>query len=109
MIALIPVLLLGLLISVMGIINMTGNINSLHSYHRHRVKEEDRVPFGRMVGGGTLTVGVGVIVFSVLMMIYDATAAQPLVWIGVGVMLACIIVGLAISFWGMFKYNKGIF
>ena len=109
MIAQIPVLLIGLLISVMGIINMTGNINSLHSYHRHRVKEEDRVPFGRMVGGGTLTVGVGVIVFSVLMMIYDATAAQPFVWIGVGVMLTCIIVGLAISFWGMFKYNKGIF
>jgi uncharacterized PurR-regulated membrane protein YhhQ (DUF165 family) len=109
MIAQIPVLLVGLLISVMGIINMTGNINSLHSYHRHRVKEEDRVPFGRMVGGGTLTVGVGVIVFSVLIMIYDATAAQPLVWIGVGVMLTCIIVGLAISFWGMFKYNKGIF
>ena len=109
MIAQIPVLLLGLLISVMGIINMTGNINSLHSYHRHRVKEEDRAPFGRMVGGGTLTVGMGVIVFSVLMMIFDATAAQPLMWIGVVVMLTCIIVGLAISFWGMFKYNKGIF
>ena len=69
MIAQIPLLLLGLLIAVMGVINMTGNINSLHSYHRHRVKEEDRLPFGRMVGSGTLTVGVGVIVFSVLMMI----------------------------------------
>ncbi len=105
----IPVLLLGILISVMGIINMTGNIDSLHSYHRHRVKEEDRLPFGRMVGGGTLTVGVGVITFSSLMMIYDATAAQPLVWIGVAALLFCIIVGLAISFWGMIKYNKGIF
>ena len=109
MIAQIPVLLIGLLISVMGIINMTGNINSLHSYHRHRVKEEDRLPFGRMVGGGTLTVGVGVIVFSALMMIYHATAADPLVWIGTSVLLLCVIAGLIISFWGMIKYNKGIF
>ena len=67
MIAQIPILLLGLLIVVMGAINMTGNINSLHSYHRHRVREEDRVPFGRMVGSGTLTVGAGVIAFSVRM------------------------------------------
>lgn len=109
MIAQIPLLLLGLLIAVMGVINMTGNINSLHSYHRHRVKEEDRLPFGRMVGGGTLTVGVGVIVFSVLMMIHHATEAEALVWIATAVLLVCIIVGLVLSFWGMIKYNKGIF
>ncbi len=109
MIVHIPVLIVGLLISVMGIINMTGNINSLHSYHRHRVKQEDRLPFGRIVGSGTLTVGVGVIAFSVLMMIYDATAAEFLVWISVAVLLLCVIVGLIICFWGMIKYNKGIF
>ncbi len=109
MIAQIPILLLGLLIVVMGAINMTGNINSLHSYHRHRVREEDRVPFGRMVGGGTLLVGAGVIAFSVLMMIYHATEAEALVWIATAVMLVCIIVGLVLSFWGMIKYNKGIF
>ena len=109
MIVQIPILLLGILIVVMGAINMTGNINSLHSYHRHRVREEDRVPFGRMVGGGTLTVGVGVIAFSVLMMIYHVTVAEVLVWIATGVMLVCIAAGLALSFWGMIKYNKGIF
>ena len=109
MIVQIPILLLGILISVMGIINMTGNINSLHSYHRHRVREEDRLVFGRTVGGGTLIVGVGTVVFSVLMMIYDAIAAEPLVWIGVALLLLCIIIGLALSFWGMIKYNKGIF
>ena len=109
MIVQIPILLLGILIVVMGAINMTGNINSLHSYHRHRVSEEDRVPFGRMVGGGTLTVGVGVIAVSVLMMIYHVTAAEVLVWIATGVMLVCIAAGLALSFWGMIKYNKGIF
>lgn len=109
MIVQIPILLLGILISVMGIINMTGNINSLHSYHRHRVKEEDRLAFGRAVGSGTLIVGIGCVLFSVLMMIYDATAADALVWIGVALLLLCIIIGLALSFWGMIKYNKGIF
>ena len=109
MIAQIPILLLGLLIVVMGAINMTGNINSLHSYHRHRVREEDRVPFGRMVGGGTLLVGVGTVAFSVLMMIHHATEAEALVWVATAVMLVCIIVGLVLSFWGMIKYNKGIF
>ena len=109
MIVHIPVLLLGILISVMGVINMTGNINSLHSYHRHRVKEEDRLVFGRTVGSGTLIVGIGCVLFSVLMMIYDTTAADALVWIGVALLLLCIIIGLALSFWGMIKYNKGIF
>lgn len=109
MIVQIPVLLIGILIAVMGVINMTGNINSLHSYHRHRVKEEDRLAFGRTVGSGTLIVGVGTVAFSVLMMIYDATAAEALVRIAVSVLLLGVIVGLALSFFGMIKYNKGIF
>lgn len=109
MIVQIPVLLIGILIVVLGVINMTGNINTLHSYHRHRVKEEDKLPFGRMVGGGTVIVGTGVITFSVLMMIYEATDAEALALIATPVMIICILVGLVLSFWGMIKYNKGIF
>ncbi|MBQ8331912.1 MAG: hypothetical protein IJX94_05390 [Clostridia bacterium] len=37
-------------IAVLGIINMTGNISSLHWYHRQRVTKEDRKPFGKLVG-----------------------------------------------------------
>lgn len=109
MIIYIPIVLLGALIAVFGIINMTGNISTLHSYHRHRVREEDRVPFGRIVGSGTLIVGIGVALYGVLMMVYDCTAAEFL--IPVGVVLLCVgcVVGLALSFWGMIKYNKGIF
>ena len=47
-------LVLGVLICVMGTINMTGNISTIHSYHRKRVTEENRKPFGRLVGLGTL-------------------------------------------------------
>ena len=48
---------------VLGVSNMMGNLSSLHSYHRHRVSEEDRIPFGRRVGLGTVMVGGGVDVF----------------------------------------------
>lgn len=37
----IALLILGIFISVIGIVNMTGNISTIHSYNRRRVKEED--------------------------------------------------------------------
>ena len=43
-------LIVGVVCIVLGISNMRGNISSLHSYHRHRVTAEDRIPFGKMVG-----------------------------------------------------------
>ena len=59
----ITVLGLGILISILGVINMTGNISSLHWYHRQRVTEENRKPFGKLVGLGTLIIGLAMIVF----------------------------------------------
>ena len=41
--------LIGVICIILGVSNMKGNINSLHSYHRHRVSEEDRLPFGSLV------------------------------------------------------------
>ena len=34
-------LILGLFISVLGITNIKGNISTIHSYNRRKVKEED--------------------------------------------------------------------
>ena len=67
----ISVIALGIIIAVLGIINMTGNISSLHWYHRQRVTEQDRKPFGRLVGGGTLIIGVSMIVFGALMLAHQ--------------------------------------
>ena len=100
---------LGLLVSILGIINMTGNISSLHSYHRHRVAEEDRKPFGRLVGLGTLMIGVAMIVFGVFFMIFENTQKDIYVLIGTALLIAGIIAGMIISFYAMIKYNKGIF
>ena len=45
---------LGAVIIGLGVQNMKGNISSLHRYHRKRVTEEDRIPFGRKVGLGSI-------------------------------------------------------
>ena len=37
----------GVICIVLGIINMRGNISSIHSYHRRRVAKENILPFGK--------------------------------------------------------------
>lgn len=101
--------LVGVIFIVLGISNMRGNISSLHSYHRHRVSEEDRLPFGKRVGLGIVIVGVGVIIFSILSALTVYTEKDLFALIGVAVLIVSIIVGLIISFKAMIKYNKGIF
>ncbi|MBE6548785.1 MAG: hypothetical protein E7667_07965 [Ruminococcaceae bacterium] len=88
---------------------MTGNISSIHSYHRQRVTEENRKPFGRLVGLGTLIIGVAMILFGVLFLIFEKTQLDILVIIGAAELIAGIIAGMVISFYAMKKYNKGIF
>ena len=100
---------LGLLVSILGIINMTGNISSLHWYHRQRVTEENRKPFGRLVGLGTLIIGVAVAVYGALLFMFEKTQLELYVIIGAVLLVAGIVLGLAISFYAMIKYNKGIF
>ena len=100
---------LGLLISILGIINMTGNISSLHWYHRQRVTEESRKPFGKLVGLGTLISGLAMIVFGILFLIFEQTQLTAFVILGVIELIVSIIVGMSISFYAMKKYNGGIF
>ena len=101
--------LVGVVCIVLGISNMRGNISSLHSYHRSRVSEEDRIPFGKQVGLGTIIVGIGIIVFSVLSSVTLYTENDIFILVGNAVLIIGIILGLVISFRAMIKYNKGIF
>ena len=75
-------LILGVFISVVGIVNIKGNISTIHSYNRRKVKEEDIPKYGKTVGTGTLIIGIS---------------------------LVAVIVGLGFILYGQFKYNKGIF
>ena len=48
-------LILGVFISVVGIVNIKGNISTIHSYNRRKVKEEDIPKYGKTVGTGTVS------------------------------------------------------
>ncbi len=95
-------LIVGIILSVIGIINMTGNISSIHSYNRKKVKEEDVPKYGKAVGIGTLMIGVSFIVNFVLVLL-DLLAVVPFV------LIPAIVVGVAFILYAQFKYNKGIF
>lgn len=99
----------GITCIVFGIANMRGNISSLHSYHRHRVSEEDRVPFGKMVGLGMIIIGISMLVFGGLSLATELTENNVFVLVGGVILIVSVIVGLALSFYAMIKYNKGIF
>ena len=101
--------LVGVVCIVLGISNMRGNISTLHSYHRHRVSEEDRIPFGKQVGLGTMILGISIIIFSILSTLTLYTENNIFTLIGAVVLIVGIIVGLIMSFKAMIKYNKGIF
>ena len=109
MLAYVVLAFIGILISILGIVNMTGNISSLHWYHRQRVTEENRKPFGRLVGGGTLIIGISMLIAAVIIAIGELAAIPVLVDISAGVVVVGAVAGIAVSFYAMIKYNKGIF
>lgn len=109
MIGFITSALIGVLCIVLGIINTQGNISSIHSYHRKRVKEEDVLPFGRLVGLGTIIVGAGIILFSILGGIDFFVGIGVLTYIGIGILFPAIAAGLVICVYAMKKYNGGVF
>ena len=47
-------IIIGLVLIIIGILNMKGKISLLHSYHRKRVKKEYIIPFGKNVGIGSI-------------------------------------------------------
>lgn len=101
--------ILGVILIVLGIMNMKGNISSLHWYHRQRVTEEDRKPFGKLVGLGTLIIGIALVISGILFWISEVTATELWLIIGCVITVVGIVVGLVLSFYAMIKYNKGIF
>ena len=102
-------LFLGVIFIVIGISNTKGNIASIHWYHRKRVTEENRIPFGRMVGLGTIIIGISLIVFSGLSVVAELSQKDFYILVGTVVLVVGLVIGLGLSFYAMIKYNKGIF
>ena len=107
--AFIITLVVGGLCVALGILNMMGNISSLHSYHRHRVAKDDVPAFGKLIGLGTVLIGASIMIMGTFLFLVELLSAPVLTYVGIGIMSAGIISGLVISFYAMIKYNKGIF
>ena len=101
--------IIGVVCISLGIGNTKGNLSSIHSYHRQRVSKEDVLPFGRLMGLGTIIVGSGIIFFSILSVITELAANPVFSIIGIVVMFIAIFVGLGITIYAMKKYNGGVF
>ena len=101
--------IIGVVCIILGAINRTGNISSLHFYHRNRVKEQDRLPFGKLVGLGTIIIGIALILMGALNFVAKLLQNDLFTIIGSVILVIGLVIGLAISFYAMKKYNGGIF
>ena len=109
MVAFLTTFSIGILTVILGIISMTGNISLLHSYHRHRVTEENKKPYGRLVGIGTLIIGIALIIYAALFFAFEKTQLSSLLILGNAFLISGLVIGLVITVIAMIKYNKGIF
>lgn len=98
----VSLLVLGLLLMALGVCNMRGDTSSIHWYHRRRVSEADRRPYGKWMGAGTLVIGGSLLLTGVLQMI-----AQREMWFYI--VLAGVVVGMGMMLWAQFRYNRGLF
>ena len=97
----IMLLVLGIFISILGIVNIQGNISTIHSYNRRKVKEEDVTKYGKAVGTGTLIIGISfVIAYAVTYWNEDVIPY---------IVIPALLVGLIFMLYGQIKYNHGIF
>ena len=102
-------LLIGGIVIFLGIENMKGNISTLHSYHRKRVREEDRIPYGKEVGLGTILVGSALILRTAAEFAAVSMKSSMLEKTGTVIMVLGLAAGFALIIHAMLKYNKGIF
>ena len=94
-------LIFGLFISVLGIMNMRGNISSIHSYNRRRVRQEDVPKYGKVVGIGTLIIGIALILSFITLFWTELLAPY--------ILGTAALAGLGFILYGQFKYNGGLF
>lgn len=94
-------LVIGVILTLLGIFNLRGNIGSIHWYNRRKVKKEDQLPYCRFMGAGTLIIGVSLIAAGFVQALANDEAAA---WVIAG----GVMVGLVLMLYAQFKYNRGI-
>ena len=102
-------IIIGLILVVLGISQMRGNISSLHSYHTHKVKEEDRLPLGKRTGLGSIIIGLSIIANGLLMHFSAVSNNSALFALGMVILLVGLLVGTVIALRAIIQYNHGLF
>ncbi len=97
-----PLLIMGLLLVLVSIPGLRGNTATVHRYHRRKVSPEDAPRYGRLMGLGTLAIGMSIVLTAVLLMLFHLEALFFII-------LAGLAVGLGFILYAQFKYNRGIF
>ena len=95
-------LVMVILLSTLGIVNIMGNISTIHAWNRKRVKEADIPRYGRAIGAGTLVIGAAFFIVSYLVTFWNAAVIDYIMLPGLGI-------GLALILYAQLKYNHGIF
>lgn len=94
---------------ISSISNLKGNINSIHSYNRHRAREEDKLVFGKLMGIGTISCSIGIIVFGLLSLLAEMLYKAVLITIGSYINIAGLAAGVIVVTYASFKYNRVLF
>ena len=102
-------IVIGIVFIFIGVSNLRGNIKMLHSYHRDKVKEEDKKPFGKRIGIAMLIIAFSIIANGVLTYLSTALNNWVLEAVGLGILIVGLAVGLAINLYAIKKYNGKIF
>ena len=102
----IAMLVVGVLLLPLGIMNIKGNISTIHWYNRTRITEETRPKYGRLMGLGTVIISIGLIISAIISILIDANIA---VTISGAIMIVSVIIGVTFMLYAQIKYNKGIF
>lgn len=95
-------LFLGIILMIAGIINLNGNISTVHWYNRLKVSETDALKYAKAMGLGTFITGFSIALTAVLLMIFNLEALCYIIVAGA-------VIGVAIILYAQFKYNRGIF
>ena len=101
--------LVGIICVILGKEMRKGNLFSLHAYHTHRVSQEDRIPFGKAVGLGTILIGAAMMAFSLLGAAAVFAQGDAFWWAGAALLITGLAAGLILIFRSLFRYNNGIF
>lgn len=95
-------LVLGICIIILGIVNIKGNISSIHWYNRRKITQETSKQYGKAMGIGSVIIGLSMSINAILQMILKIETLWYITVIG-------IVIGLIFMLYGQIKYNKGIF